>query len=65
MHLLPNDTVRGVFVGHTEKLYFVVFHPHAKDLLVSASYDMTVKIWNLHTGSCQITLTGHTDTVAI
>ena len=50
--------------GHNEKLYLVRFHPHAKDLLTSASYDMTVRIWNVQTATCHITLEGHTDTVS-
>ncbi|XP_074650936.1 coronin-7-like [Tubulanus polymorphus] len=49
--------------GHNEKIYFVRFHPLAKDILASASYDMTVKIWDLGTRSVLITLEGHTDTI--
>ncbi|XP_072040338.1 coronin-7-like [Amphiura filiformis] len=51
--------------GHMEKIYFVKFHPHAKDVLVSASFDMTVKIWDLSTGNDddRITLQGHTDQI--
>ncbi|CAE1312014.1 CORO7 [Acanthosepion pharaonis] len=50
-------------VGHREKIYFVHFHPLAKDILASASYDMTVKIWNLATGEEVIELTGHTSQI--
>ena len=47
-----------------EKLYFVRFHPHAKDVLVSSSYDMTIKIWDLSKeDDDRITLQGHTDQV--
>ncbi|XP_038057415.1 coronin-7-like [Patiria miniata] len=49
--------------GHYEKLYFVKFHPQAKDILMSASYDMTVKIWDLSSGDEKISLTGHTDQI--
>uniref|UniRef100_A0A8C0HQN0 Coronin n=1 Tax=Buteo japonicus TaxID=224669 RepID=A0A8C0HQN0_9AVES len=34
--------------GHTEKIYSIRFHPVASDLLVSSSYDMTVRIWDRH-----------------
>ena len=51
-------------VGHTEKIYFVVFHPLAKDILASASYDMTIRIWNLSEQEEVYSLTGHTDTVS-
>ena len=36
----------------------------AKDVLATASYDMTVRIWDLSTGNEEIQLTGHTDTVS-
>lgn len=50
-------------IGHREKIYFVSFHPLAKDILASASYDMIVKIWNLSTGEEAIELTGHTSQI--
>ncbi|XP_022100301.1 coronin-7-like [Acanthaster planci] len=49
--------------GHCEKIYFIKFHPQAKDLLMSASYDMMVKIWDLSSGEEKISLTGHTDQI--
>ena len=48
----------------SEKLYSIRFHPLASDVIVSTSYDMIVKIWNLKSGSCEIELQGHTDTVS-
>ena len=53
-----------MFLAHTEKLYSIRFHPLASDVIVSTSYDMIVKIWNLKSGSCEIELQGHTDTVS-
>ncbi|XP_033631457.1 coronin-7-like [Asterias rubens] len=55
----PSLTLRG----HREKLYFVKFHPQAADILMSASYDMTVKIWDLTSGEEKHSLTGHTDQI--
>lgn len=49
--------------GHTEKIYSIRFHPVAADLLVSSSYDMTVRIWELGTGQEVLCLQGHTDQV--
>ncbi len=49
--------------GHWEKIYFVRFHPLAQDVLASAAYDMTVRIWDLETGEEKIRLDGHTDSV--
>ncbi|XP_029293414.1 coronin-7-like isoform X1 [Cottoperca gobio] len=49
--------------GHTEKIYSMKFHPLASGLLVSSSYDLTVKLWNLETGEHVKVLTGHQDQV--
>jgi coronin-7 len=47
-----------------EKIYFARFHPLVKDILVSASYDMTVRMWNLDTRSEVMQLQGHQDQVS-
>ncbi|XP_075575030.1 coronin-7 [Pelecanus crispus] len=52
-----------VLRGHTEKIYSIRFHPVASDLLVSSSYDMTVRIWELSTGQEALCLQGHTDQI--
>nr|KAG5706189.1 hypothetical protein BaRGS_019516 [Batillaria attramentaria] len=49
----PFDDCRLV-VGHMEKIYFVRFHPLVKDILMSSSYDMTVRMWNLDTRKAQV-----------
>uniref|UniRef100_A0A672TUD8 Coronin n=1 Tax=Strigops habroptila TaxID=2489341 RepID=A0A672TUD8_STRHB len=53
----------AVLQGHTEKIYSIRFHPVASDLLVSSSYDMTVRIWELSTGREALCLQGHTDQI--
>ncbi|KAM9556828.1 coronin-7-like isoform 2-T2 [Guaruba guarouba] len=53
----------AVLQGHTEKIYSIRFHPMASDLLVSSSYDMTVRIWELSTGREALCLQGHTDQI--
>ncbi|XP_068003069.1 coronin-7-like isoform X1 [Melanerpes formicivorus] len=53
----------AVLRGHTEKIYSVRFHPTASDLLVSSSYDMTVRIWDLSAGQEALCLQGHTDQI--
>ncbi|NXL50939.1 CORO7 protein, partial [Podilymbus podiceps] len=53
----------AVLRGHTEKIYSIRFHPVASHLLVSSSYDMTVRIWELDTGREALCLRGHTDQV--
>ncbi|CAG2058884.1 unnamed protein product [Timema podura] len=59
----PTNTPQVVLAGHSEKIYFIKFHPLAKDVLASASYDMTVRIWDLATKTEKIILQGHTDQV--
>ncbi|NXP54292.1 CORO7 protein, partial [Heliornis fulica] len=53
----------AVLQGHTEKIYSIRFHPLASDLLVSSSYDMTVRIWELSSGRETLCLRGHTDQI--
>ncbi|NWW31320.1 CORO7 protein, partial [Panurus biarmicus] len=53
----------AILQGHTEKIYSIRFHPMASDLLVSSSYDMTVRIWELSTGQEALCLQGHTDQI--
>jgi len=57
----PTNMPNTVLVGHTEKIYFIKFHPLAEDVLASGSYDMTVRIWDLETQTERIVLQGHTD----
>lgn len=54
---------RGPFIGHTEKIYSIKFHPLASGLLVSSSYDSTVRLWNLESEEEVKVLTGHQDQV--
>jgi len=35
--------------AHGEKIYFVKFHPLAKDILATGSYDLSIRIWDLST----------------
>ncbi|XP_066054555.1 coronin-7 isoform X1 [Chamaea fasciata] len=53
----------AILQGHTEKIYSIRFHPMASDLLVSSSYDMTVRIWELSAGREVLCLQGHTDQI--
>ncbi|XP_049777746.1 coronin-7 isoform X3 [Schistocerca cancellata] len=57
----PTNTPDQILAGHSEKIYFIKFHPLAKDILASGSYDMTIRIWDLATQCEKIVLLGHTD----
>ncbi|KAK6630379.1 hypothetical protein RUM44_005046 [Polyplax serrata] len=48
---------------HTDKIYCMKFHPLAKDVLATASYDLTIKIWDLEAMKEKLCLTGHTDQI--
>lgn len=50
--------------GHLERLYCIKYHPYAKNVLASASYDRTIKVWNIDTRQAERTLRGHTDVVS-
>uniref|UniRef100_A0A3Q3AQR6 Coronin n=1 Tax=Kryptolebias marmoratus TaxID=37003 RepID=A0A3Q3AQR6_KRYMA len=52
-----------ILQGHTEKIYSIKFHPLASGILVSSSYDFTVRLWNLESGEQVKVLTGHEDQV--
>jgi WD40 repeat protein len=58
--------------GHEHEVFSVAFHPIPPSpplirgvggILASASGDRTVKLWNIHDGTCLQTLTEHTDWV--
>nr|XP_043906528.1 coronin-7-like isoform X3 [Solea senegalensis] len=52
-----------IMQGHTEKIYSIKFHPLASGLLVSSSYDLTVRLWSLESGEQVKLLTGHEEQI--
>lgn len=48
--------------GHANPVNSVAFS-HDSKTLASASYDSTIKLWDVATGACTATLKGHTDSV--
>ncbi|XP_014609969.1 PREDICTED: coronin-7 isoform X5 [Polistes canadensis] len=66
----PTNEPSHVIEAHADKIYLIKYHPLASDVLASASYDMTVKLWDLSpltSGESnqlsKITLLGHTDQI--
>lgn len=59
----PTNTTDAELTAHLDKIYFIRYHPLAKDVFLTASYDMTVKLWDLTTMEERISLTGHTDQI--
>ncbi|KAH3837926.1 hypothetical protein DPMN_111329, partial [Dreissena polymorpha] len=55
------DDYESYLMSHTEKIYFVRFHPLAKNVVVTGAYDMKLKIWDLTDNTEQLEVTCHTD----
>ena len=52
----------GILEGHTSVVNSVGFN-HDDTKIVSGSYDRTIRVWNVATGECILTLEGHTGEV--
>lgn len=44
------------FPGHRKKISFVLFNPCAENVIASASWDLTVKIWDMQTAANKFTI---------
>lgn len=51
-----------IILGHRAPVTRVIFHPMFS-LMVSASEDATMKVWDFETGEYERTLKGHTDPI--
>ena len=50
--------------GHTAAVTAVAFEPNKGDILVTASEDLTAKLWSMQSYSCTKTLRGHDHTIS-
>lgn len=59
----PTNEPFQEYVAHSDKIYSLRYHPVAKNVCLTASYDMTVKLWDLESLTMMIALKGHTDQI--
>ncbi|PVU86082.1 hypothetical protein BB560_006816, partial [Smittium megazygosporum] len=60
--VIPN-TLKNTFWGHTDNVKCVAFVGENGDYVASGSSDNTVKIWDIETGECVATCSGHTSKI--
>lgn len=59
----PTNQPDKEFNAHSDKIYFIKYHPTAQDVLASGSFDMTIRIWDLQSLTDNIVLKGHTEQI--
>jgi WD40 repeat protein/serine/threonine protein kinase len=62
LYILMNHRGQRTFPGHTNTVHSVCFSPDGRRI-ASASWDQTVKVWDVATGQVQLTLEGHSSYV--
>jgi WD40 repeat protein len=53
---IPSQTCLQTFDGHTDYVRSLVFNPNNPSLLLSGSYDSTIKLWDARTGNAEMTM---------
>uniref|UniRef100_A0A182MAM5 Coronin n=1 Tax=Anopheles culicifacies TaxID=139723 RepID=A0A182MAM5_9DIPT len=59
----PTNEPEALLVAHTDKIYIMRFHPLAQNVLLTASTDMVMKLWDLVGMTEKYSLHGHTDQI--
>ncbi|KAJ2457286.1 hypothetical protein GGI03_006140 [Coemansia sp. RSA 2337] len=61
---MSSDTPVQDFFGHAQQVYIVKWLPRPdKAIVASASFDGTVRVWDVQSGACLRVLSGHTASV--
>merc|ERR1712188_204934 len=50
-------------VGHRRKVGTIHFNPTANNVVATSSADYTVKVWDVETGSANLSITGHSEMI--
>lgn len=59
----PTNEPLKELTAHSDKIYFVRYHPLASGVLLTASYDGSMKLWDVDAAVSKKCLTGHTDQI--
>ncbi|XP_052868996.1 coronin-7 [Anopheles cruzii] len=59
----PTNEPSAELVAHSDKIYIIRYHPLAENVLLTASCDMLMKVWDLNTMMEKYCLRGHTDQI--
>ena len=53
-----DEQVVAILKGHSKKVNRVIYHPSGENIVVTASYDATIRIWDVPTSQVTIILFG-------
>ena len=50
-----DEQVVAILKGHSKKVNRVIYHPSGENIAVTASYDSTIRIWDVPTAQVRMT----------
>ena len=53
-----DEQVVAILKGHSKKVNRVIYHPSGENIVITASYDATIRIWDVPTSQVKIILFG-------